>query len=141
MPLTLLTYSLWFAGLAQVVLVIASTAIPRLLRWKEELAKTSILIQQMFWTYAGYILVINFSFGIISIIGTGELLDKSFLARVVTLFIAVYWLTRIMIQFFYFDTSAAPKGWIYKAGEILLVALFFFLAAVYSWAFFYNIGI
>ena len=127
------------AGLAQIVLVLGSLAIPKMLHWREELSKTNVLIKQMFWTYAGYILVINLSFGIISIIGVKELLNGSFLAKVINLFIAVYWISRILIQFFYFDTSAAPKGFIYKLGEIILVAVFLFLAIAYSLAFLFNI--
>ena len=79
------------------------------------------------------------SIGIISIIGVKELLNGSFLAKVINLFIAVYWISRILIQFFYFDTSAAPKGFIYKLGEIILVAVFLFLAIAYSLAFLFNI--
>lgn len=134
----LLSCFIFYAGLAQIALVLGSTAIPVVLNWKTELQKTNLLIRQIFWTYAGYILVINFSFGLLSVIGPDELLNKSFLAKAVTLFISVYWITRILIQFFYFDTSAAPKGMIYKLGEITLVTLFFFLATVYSWAFIYN---
>ncbi len=130
---------LFWAGMAQVALVLGSMAIPELLNWKKELSVVNRLIRQIFWTYAGYILVINLSFGIISIAGTEELLNGSFLARAVTLFIAVYWLTRILIQFFYFDTSAAPKGFVYKAGEVVLVLLFVFLTLVYTGAFLYNI--
>ena len=135
----LLGYLIFFAGLAQIALVVGSAAIPKLLNWKGELMKTSLLIRQIFWTYAGYILVINFSFGLLSILGEEELLDKSFLAKAITLFIALYWITRILIQFFYFDTSAAPKGLIYKVGEVTLVLLFFFLAIIYSCAFIYNL--
>lgn len=138
MPSQLLGYLIFFAGLAQIALVLGSTAIPKLLNWKEELLKTNLLIRQIFWTYAGYILVINFSFGLLSILGVQELLNRSFLAKAVTLFIALYWITRILIQFFYFDTSSAPKGLIYKVGEITLILLFFFLAIIYSWAFICN---
>jgi hypothetical protein len=82
--------------------------------------------------------VINFCFGIISIIGNEELINGSFLAKSVTLFIAAYWLTRILIQFFYFDKSHAPKGLIYTLGEIMLVSAFAIFSVVYLIAFFVN---
>jgi len=94
----------------------------------------------MFWTYAAYILVINVSFGILSIIGANELLNKSLLAKSVTLFIGLYWLARICIQFLYFDKSDAPAGFIFKLGEIALVTLFTVFTAVYLTAFLYNIS-
>jgi hypothetical protein len=96
------------------------------------------LLRQIFWTYAGYILVTNLSFGIISILGSVELIDGSFLAKSVTLFISAYWMTRIAIQFFYFDKTNAPKGLIYTLGEILLVATFVVFASVYLIAYLIN---
>ena len=92
----------------------------------------------MFWTYAAYILVINICFGLLSVFGTEELLNHSFLARYITLFISVYWLTRIGIQFFYFDTTDAPKGLFFTLGEIALVGLFVVFTLVYFIAFLYN---
>jgi hypothetical protein len=117
------------AGCMQIILSIGSLAIPRLLNWKKELQPVSTIIRQMFWTYAGYILVINFSFGLVSVFGAEELIAGTFL----------YWLARIFIQFFYFDTKSAPQGWIYKAGEIGLNSLFVFLTLVYGWLAYINI--
>lgn len=128
----------FWSGIGHFALCLGSTAIPRMLNWKKELAVVNPLIRQMFWTYAVYILVINFSFGIVSVFGTGELLNHSFLAKSLTLFIGLYWLGRILIQFFYFDRSAAPKGTIYTLGEIMLVSLFATFALVYLVAFFIN---
>jgi hypothetical protein len=92
----------------------------------------------MFWTYAGYILVINLCFGLISIIGFDELLNQSFLAISITFFISIYWLSRVLIQFFYFDRSQAPKGWFFTLGEVGLVLLFVVFTIVYSTAFLFN---
>jgi hypothetical protein len=126
------------AGILQIVLVAGSLLIPKLLNWKGELAVVSPLIRQIFWTYAGYILVTNFSFGLISVLSPASLVDGSFLASAVTLFIGLYWLTRILIQFFYFDRKTAPKGWIYTTGEVGLVVMFVFFTIVYLYAFWLN---
>jgi hypothetical protein len=126
------------AGIFQIVLCLGSLLIPKMLNWKGELQHVSKIIAQIFWTYAGYILVINFTFGLISFFGADELLGKSFLSKSICSFIFIYWLTRILIQFFYFDTKSAPQGFIYKAGEIALVVLFIFLVVVYGWVSFLN---
>lgn len=125
-------------GILHISLSIGSTAIPKALHWSRELQNVQPLIKQMFWTYAAYILAINICFGLVSIWGTNELLNHSFLAKCLTLFISLYWLTRIGIQFLYFDTSQAPKGLIFTLGEIALVALFILFTAVYFIAFLYN---
>ena len=131
-------FLLKLAGFLQIALCLGSLAIPKLLNWKEELTRTSKIIAQMFWTYAGYILVINLCFGILSVFGAEELLQKTFLSKAVSLFIFLYWLARILIQFLYFDTSSAPKGLIYKLGEIGLILLFIYLTGVYGWVSYLN---
>ena len=129
---------LFLAGISQIILVFGSLAIPKVLNWKSELKNVQTLIRQMFWTYAAYILVINFCFGLLSVFALAELIDGSFLAKAVTGFIAVYWISRVLIQFLYFDRESFPPGVLNKIAEVLLVTLFIVLSAVYSWAFYVN---
>lgn len=138
MNVSLLQQLIFICGILHIALAIGSIIIPKVLQWSSELAKVKPLIRQMFWTYAAYILVINICFGLVSIFGTEELFNHSFLAKSITLFISIYWLTRIAIQFFYFDTTDAPKGWIFTLGEIALVGLFIVFTAVYFLTFLYN---
>lgn len=126
------------AGLAQIALVTASPFIPKILGWKKELAKVQPLIKQMFWTYAAYILVINLCFGMLSIFDYQELTNGSHLAVIINGFIAAYWISRVLIQFFYFDRSDFPAGKWNKLAEVVLVLLFITLSAVYSFAFYFN---
>jgi hypothetical protein len=142
-PLRIMTMSnlktlLLLSGLAHFLLVVGSVAIPRLLDWSKALASVPTLIRQMFWTYAGYILAINLCFGLVSVLGPEELINGSFLAKSVTLFIALYWLARVVIQFTYFDKTDLPKGLIYTWGEVALVLLFIAFTVVYSLAFMRN---
>lgn len=129
-----------WCGIGHFALGLGSLCIPKVLNWKTNLVVLHPLLKQMFWTYAGYILAINLSFGILSLFGSAELLNRSFLAKAITLLIGVYWLSRIIIQFFYFDRSRAPKGVVFLIGEILLVGLFVLFTATYLAAFLSNIG-
>lgn len=130
---------LFFCGAGQVVLSIASLAIPRVLGWKKDLAKLKPLTREVFWTYAAYILGTNFCFGILSMVGPRWLTDGTPLAAAVCGFIAVYWGARIAIQFFYFDRKSAPKGKLYILGEIALVSLFVVLTITYAAALVFNL--
>lgn len=129
---------IYLAGLAQIALVIGSLIIPKILNWRVELAKVQPLIKQMFWTYAAYILMINLCFGLLSALAPREITNGSKLAMLVTAFIALYWLSRVLIQFLYFDRTNFPSGFWNKIGEAVLVTLFIFLSVVYSWAFYFN---
>ncbi len=128
----------FIAGVAQIALAIGSLAIPKILNWRQELSKVQPFIKQMFWTYAAYILVINLCFGLISACAFRELTDGSKLAMMLTGFIAVYWVSRVLIQFLYFDRKNFPMGKWNNLGEVVLVTLFIFLSVVYSRAFYIN---
>lgn len=133
-----ITHCIYLAGLAQIALALGSLAIPGILKWRAELAKVQPLIKQMFWTYAAYILVINICFGLLSVFNFRELTDGSTLAVLVNGFIALYWFSRVLVQFLYFDRKHFPGGFWNKLGEVVLVLLFIFLSAVYSLAFYFN---
>ncbi len=126
------------AGYLQVALCLGSLFIPKLLNWKSELLHLSKINAQIFWTYAAYILCINLFFGLISIFGAAAFLEKTFFSKSISAFIFLYWLSRILIQFFYFDTKSASQGLIYKLGELALVLLFVFFTVVYGWVTYSN---
>src|SRR5262249_15668789 len=123
---------LLLAGFGQLCLVGASTMIPRLLHWREELAKVRPLTRPVVTIYALYILGTNLAFGLLSVFHPGWLLNGSGLARAVAGFIAVYWGARVIIQFAYYDRKDAPAGLFFKIAEVLLVLLFSFLTCVYG---------
>jgi hypothetical protein len=139
MPHHLLT-AVFLAGIGQIALALASLAIPRVLRWREDTARLRPLTRQVFWTYAGYIWATNLSFGLVSLLLPGSLIDRSPLAAAVTAFIAAYWLARLVIQFTWFDRSDAPAGWHVRAAEVALVSLFVLLTATYIAAGLFNLG-
>lgn len=126
------------AGIAQITLALVSPVIPLILKWRTELVKVQPLIKQMFWVYAGYILVTNLCFGLISAFYVADLTNHSNLAKLLTGFIALYWISRVAVQFFYFERINFPVGKWHKLGEALLVTLFIFLSIVYSFACYFN---
>jgi hypothetical protein len=130
----------FWCGIGHLALCIGSLAIPAALNWRANLKGVNPLTRQMFWTYAGYILAINIGFGVVSIFGNTEFTNGSFLAKSISMFIGLYWLGRIGIQFFYFDRSDAPKGFIYSVGEMMLVTLFILFAATYLGTFAFNMS-
>lgn len=138
------TPPVWFLqslGIAQIVLALASLAIPRILRWREEMQKLNSLTRQVFWTYAGYICVSNLCFGILTTFLPESLIDGTSLAAAVTGFIALWWTAHVVIQFAYFDRSQAPKGLLYVTAEIVLVVLFIVLTLTYGAAALANLGV
>ncbi len=130
---------IFYAGVGQLILVIGSLAIPYVLNWAEDTARLRPLTRQVFWTYAGYIWGTNLSFALLSMFSPASLIDQSFLATAITIYIFVYWLVRVVIQFTWFDRSDAPRGLRYALGEVMLDALFVCLTIVYGWAAYTNL--
>ncbi len=127
------TLLLRLAGVGQLVLIVGSLAIPKMLGWQQDTQKLQPLTRQVFWTYAGYIWATNLCFGLLSTFAPEWLLDGSPLSIAVAGYIAAYWLARVLIQFFYFDRSAAPEGKLFVLGEWALVGLFVGLTGTYGW--------
>jgi hypothetical protein len=120
------------AGIGQLALVGASALIPRLLGWREELAKLRPLTRAVVTTYAGYIAGTNLAFGLLSTVRPAWLLDGSGLARSVATFIATYWGARLVLQFAYYDRNGVPEGIGFRVAEGALVSFFLFLTFVYA---------
>ncbi|SRR5713101_3022168 len=119
------------AGVGQLLLVAASPAIPIVLGWRAELAGCRPLTREVFWTWATYVWLTHLAFGLLSSFGAGLLVERTTLARLVCGFIGTWWGARLVIQFTYFDRTAAPPGRIYRVAEAALVLLFLVLTAVY----------
>jgi len=108
--------------------------IPRILHWREEMARLRPLTRQVFTTYAVYIAGTNLSFGLLSALSPASLLAPSVLAVAVDAFIAVYWGARIIVQFAYYDRRGGPTGPAARLAEAVLVAFFVCLTLVYATA-------
>jgi hypothetical protein len=141
MPRPSLRTLVFLAGVGQIVLALASLAIPRVLRFREETAKLRPLLREMFWTYAGYILCTNLSIGLLSALAPEWLLDGSRLAAAVTGYITVYWTARLVIQFAFLDRTDAPPGAHVRLAEAGLVTLFVYLSLVYGLALAANLRV
>lgn len=139
MNMNFLEMAIIWCGVGHFALCLGSLFIPRMLQWQRHLKNLQPLLRQMFWAYAAYILVVNLCFGIVSVYGSSELLNRSYLAKSITFFISVYWFARILIQFLYFDRTETPKGLKYNVGEIALIGMFSLFTVTYLAAFLSNI--
>lgn len=128
------------AGVGQLILVVASAVIPRCLDWKGPLAVLPLLMRQLFWTYAAYILGMHLFFGLISVFGTHLLLDGSTQAAILCGLMMTWWLVRIGLQFFCFDRKGIPQTRFNILAEVLLVSLFLFLSIIYGMGLFTNLN-
>lgn len=107
--------------------------------WYNDIKKLKPLNQEIAKTYGRYIQGLNFAFGLISILFTRDLKNKTGLAVAITGLIAAYWTGKVLTQFSYYPMYQIPKKAKFKIGEILMNTLFITFAIVFILLFITNI--
>lgn len=131
-----LTTVLFWTGIAQFGVLIASSLVPVRLDWKTTLAPLPPLLRQLFWVYGGYIVLSIVSLGLITTFNAQELALGSRLARSFCLFAAAFWGIRLGLQPFLHARPFLTTWWL-AAGYHLLTVLFSLFTAVFLWAAFH----
>ncbi len=123
---------LLFAGLMHFGILIASALVPKVLDWRGELRKLPPLFAQLVWVHGGFIVLTIMGLGVISVANAEELASGTLLARSVCGFIALFWGTRLAVQFFYFDPGPYLSGLSLKLGYHGLTVVFTGLTVIYT---------
>ena len=129
----LLNLALWLAGVGHFCVLGASFQVPRRLGWKDDLPKLTPFNRKLMYVYGGFTVLTIAAFGVLTLFLHGEMLRGERAATALAVFIAVYWTTRIGVDFLYYEHKDWPQGAQFVAGHILLTALFCALATTY-WA-------
>lgn len=124
--------AIFFAGLAQLCILMASALVPFRLNWRTELSGLSRLHRQMYWVYGGYVVLAIIAFALISIVNSRELASGSGLARGVCAYIAIFWGIRVGLQTV-FDAKEHLTTWWLIAGYHTLTVMFALLTVIYGW--------
>lgn len=133
--MTLLEIALYLAGAAHFGILVASATAPKALNWKVHLEKLPLLLRQMFWVYGVFIVIMIICFGVLTLVFVPELAKgDNLIGRAVCILIAIFWGTRLIVQFFVFDAKPWLTHWVYKFGYHMLTLVFIYLTAVYTWA-------
>lgn len=119
---------LWAAGLLQLVIAGANVVLPRILHYRENLARVSPIVREVFVVHAGYIVLVVLAFGVISLAFAPELAGGSALGRFLSGFLALFWFLRLPIQLTY-DPAIRRK---YRALDVAFLAALVFLSGIYA---------
>ena len=133
MTIDLLTRLIFWAGVAQLTVLIASAMVPYRLKWQSAFGTLPRLHRQMYWVYGGYVVMSIVAFALLSITNARELASGSGLARGVCAYIAIFWGVRVALQGV-FDVKEHLTEWWLAAGYHLLTVIFVTLTIIYAWA-------
>jgi len=121
-------------GVLHFVILIASGLTPRLLDWRTNLATLHPFLRRLFWVYGSFIVLVIVSFGTLTVLRADELASSIPLARAVCAIIALFWLARLLVQFFVFDARPFLTTTFRRVGYHGLTFLFSALVFIYGCA-------
>jgi hypothetical protein len=120
---------LWAAGALQLVIIAANFLLPKKLQCRENLARVSPMIREVFIVHWVYIVLVLGIFASLSFWFAPELAGASRLGRYLSTVIAVFWLLRVPIQLFFYDREMRKQN---RLGDVLFLLAFSYLGAVFS---------
>lgn len=112
----------------------------KIFNWYNDIKKLKPLNQEIAKTYGRYIQGLNFSFGLISILFTSDLKNKTGLAVAITGLIAAYWTGKVITQFAYYPMHEIPKKPLFKIGEVLMNTMFIAFCFIFITLFITNLA-
>lgn len=124
-----------FAGLLLIFLSLLHAFLGKRFNWNEELARLSLLNRQIFLVHCFFIALTVGLMGALALLYTEELLQPSPLGKVIAGGLALFWATRLIFQWFVYD-SALWRG--HRFNTVMHIAfsgLWIFLTGVFGWTF------
>jgi hypothetical protein len=100
--------------------------------WRDELASLSLLTRQVFIVHCFFIALILVLLGICSLFYADTLLAPNDLSRLLLAGIVVFWLSRLLIQLFVFDSRIWRGRRFYAAMHIVFSLMWTYFVAIYS---------
>ena len=124
----ILQSAIQLAGLLQFVTAAANFFLPSKLHYRENLAKVTPIIRQIFIIHSIYIVLILIGFGGICILFPKELCGNSTLGKYICAFLAIFWGARAILQFSYYDAAVKKE---HPFGALFFAVVFLYLSATF----------
>lgn len=121
------------AGL-QFSILIASALVPRVLKWRQNLAGLNPFLRKLFWTYGIFVVLVIIGFAVLTSLHAAAMAAGEPVARSLCGFIAIFWAARLVVQIGVFDARLFLTTWFYKVGYHMLTIIFTCLVLIYGWA-------
>ncbi|MBC6491801.1 hypothetical protein BC349_12130 [Flavihumibacter stibioxidans] len=125
-------------GLLLMLLALLHVIFPRYFKWKVELGAISHINRQMMYVHTFFIAFGVFLMGLLCLTSTNELLT-TILGRRISLGLAIFWLTRLIIQFFGYSSLHWRGKQFETAVHILFAALWTYLSGAFLLIYIYNV--
>ncbi len=119
-------------GALLLALGLAHSMFGRYFKWRKELAQLSLLTRQMFLVHSFFIALLVAMVGGCSLFYTKALLGSGALSRVVLTGFVVFWLFRLVFQFFVYDPAIWRGRRFYTVMHVAFSTLWVYVVLTYG---------
>ena len=121
------------AGLIHLTVLAANFALPKRLAVRENVARLSPILRQVFYVHWMYILIVLLLFAALCLIFPGELAGASPLGTLLSAFMAAFWGLRVVLQLAVYDSSFRRANRLLDAAYLLALIYFTAVFALAVW--------
>ncbi|MGN6727315.1 MAG: hypothetical protein ACTHLZ_15450 [Tepidisphaeraceae bacterium] len=108
--------------------------VPRRFAWNEEMERLSLLNRQIFWVHAWYLCLVLGMLGLLALLLARPLLEPTPLARAITGGLTIFWLLRLVLQWFYYSPQIRRGNQFYTAVHYVFTVMWLLLTAIFALA-------
>lgn len=119
----------WLAGAVQLLILLANIPLPWILRCRENLARVSPMIREVFIVHWAYIALVLGIFIALCFGFAADLAGGSRLGRFLSACMAIFWLARVPVQLFFYDSETRRRNRLADAG---FLACFSYLGVLFA---------
>jgi len=117
------------AGLVQILVIVGNLILPGKLHCRENLARVSPMIREVFIVHWGYVVGVLAIFSTLCLGFAPELAGASRLGHFLSGAMALFWLPRIPLQLFFYDAKLRRQN---RVGDVAMLTALTFLASVFT---------
>jgi hypothetical protein len=119
----------WAAGVVQIAIIAANFVLPKKLRCRENLARVSPIVREVFVVHWVYIVFVLGIFASLCFWFAPELVEASPLGRFLSAVMAAFWLIRLPVQLFFYDREIRRQN---RLADAAFIAAVSFLGIVFT---------
>jgi hypothetical protein len=120
---------IWAAGAVHLGIAAANVVAPDKLGYRENLAKLSPILRQIFIVHSAYIAGVLLAFSGLCFFFARDLAGASHLGEYLSGTIAVFWIARAFLQIFYYDPGLRKQN---RLADVVFLLAFSYLGSVFA---------
>jgi hypothetical protein len=122
---------IWAAGVLHLLVASANFFAARKLRFADNLRRLTPIVREVFLVQNVFIVLILVAIALLCFVFAGNLTGPTALGRCLSVFLALFWGLRLLIQLFFYNSESKRQ---YPVVNGVLLAMFTYLCGVFTLA-------